>query len=164
MEDLDAFIARAKEQAPETVYASVQERLGAFLVDSALFSLLGLLVGPQVVAWLAVLLYFPLGDQPISLILPTALVLTLALLVNWIYCVYSESSDTQGTLGKMLLHVAVTDLHGRPISLARANKRYWVRWLSILPLGLGMWLGAFSPRKQALHDRIACTLVVKAGG
>jgi len=27
-----------------------------------------------------------------------------------------------------------------------------------------MWLGAFSPRRQALHDHIAGTLVVKAGG
>ena len=79
------------------------------------------------------------------------------------YYVLSESSPLQATLGKVLLGMIVTDLNGRRIRRGRALRRFLARILSALPLQFGFLMAAFTPKKQALHDVVAGTLVVMAG-
>jgi uncharacterized RDD family membrane protein YckC len=67
----------------------------------------------------------------------------------------------QATVGKMALGIVVTDLQGRRISWARANARYWAHLITGLTFGVGYLMVAFTQKKQALHDIIAGTLVVK---
>jgi uncharacterized RDD family membrane protein YckC len=71
-----------------------------------------------------------------------------------------ESSKNQGTLGKMALGLRVTDMDGRRISFGRATGRYFAKWLSTITLLIGYIMAAFTPKKQAMHDMIAGTLVL----
>lgn len=80
----------------------------------------------------------------------------------WLYFAGQESSAEQATLGKRAVGIRVTDVDGGRISFARATGRYFAKILSILTLLVGYFMAAFTPRKQALHDMIAGTLVVKA--
>jgi uncharacterized RDD family membrane protein YckC len=64
-------------------------------------------------------------------------------------------------LGKYALGLYVADVEGDPITFWRAARRNAFKILSTLVLGLGWLLPAFSPRKQALHDVLAGTLVLR---
>ena len=85
----------------------------------------------------------------------------LGLLMAWLYYALLESSKLQGTLGKVALNIRVTDLGGRRISFARASGRFFGRVLSNLTLGIGYLIQVFTQRRQALHDLLAGTLVVR---
>lgn len=79
----------------------------------------------------------------------------------WLYCTLMESSSKQATLGKMALGIIVTDMNGERISWRKANARYWSHVVSNLTLMIGYVMAAFTEKRQALHDMIAGTLVVK---
>ena len=85
----------------------------------------------------------------------------IAVVLNWLYFTLFESSSKQATLGKMLLGILVTDLEGQRLTFGRANARYWTKIFSGLILGIGFMMAGFTQRKQALHDIIAETLVIK---
>lgn len=82
-------------------------------------------------------------------------------LLQWLYFTLMESSTMRATLGKAAIGIAVTDCTGRRISWFRANGRYWAKFVSALPFCLGYLMAGFTARKQALHDFIAGTLVVR---
>ena len=79
---------------------------------------------------------------------------------GWLYEAGMESSSKQATLGKMALGLTVTDLEGRRISFARATGRRFSKILSGI-LFIGYIMAGLTARKQALHDMIAGTLVVR---
>ncbi|TMD26336.1 MAG: RDD family protein [Chloroflexi bacterium] len=81
--------------------------------------------------------------------------------VGWAYYALMESSPARGTLGKLALNLYVGDLHGDPITFRRAVWRNLLKTLSTLLLGTGWIMAAFTPRKQALHDLLAGTLVLR---
>jgi uncharacterized RDD family membrane protein YckC len=81
--------------------------------------------------------------------------------LNWLYFALMESSSKQETLGKMACGIIVTDLAGNRISFARATGRHFASWLSSMTIGIGYLLVAWTEKKQALHDMIANTLVVR---
>jgi uncharacterized RDD family membrane protein YckC len=80
---------------------------------------------------------------------------------SWLYHTVMESSRYQGTLGKLALGSIVTDLNGQRISFARANGRFFGKWLSGAIFNIGFLMAAFTEKKQALHDIIAGTLVIQ---
>lgn len=88
-------------------------------------------------------------------------VLALSIVLGWLYFAFMESSDKQATLGKQALGIIVTDLNGNPISFPRATGRYFAKNLSTIILFIGFIMAGFTEKKQALHDIIASTLVVK---
>lgn len=81
--------------------------------------------------------------------------------LTWLYYALMESSAWQATLGKKVLGLEVTDLGGARISFGRATGRYFARYISIMTLGIGYIMAGFTERKQALHDMIAGTLVIR---
>ena len=83
--------------------------------------------------------------------------LVLALL-SWAYFALQEASAAQATVGKRLLGLVVTDLHGQRLSLARATGRWAGRYLSSI-LCIGYLMQPFTARRQTLHDLMAGTLV-----
>jgi len=85
----------------------------------------------------------------------------LNLLIHWLYYTVAESSKDQGTPGKVLLGLKVTDEAGRRISFGKANARYWSKILSGVLLYIGYFMIGFTKRKQGLHDVIAHTLVLR---
>jgi uncharacterized RDD family membrane protein YckC len=71
-----------------------------------------------------------------------------------------ESSRHQATLGKKALGIIVTDMNGNRISFARANARFFGKWVSGMIMNIGYLMAAFTEKKQALHDILASCLVV----
>ncbi|MDZ7648689.1 MAG: RDD family protein [Cytophagales bacterium] len=72
-----------------------------------------------------------------------------------------ESSKTQATIGKMALGLKVTDLEGNKLDFSKALIRSLCRLISNFTMLIGYKIAAFTENKQALHDMIAGTLVLK---
>jgi uncharacterized RDD family membrane protein YckC len=151
-------------------YAGFWLRFLAYIIDNVV---LGVIFG--VVALLAVAAvgvgYFRAiveglreggGDFPIQLISVIVVGSLITLVVSWIYHAWMESSQYQGTLGKMALGLIVTDMTDRPITFARASGRFFAKIITgLIPLGIGYIMAGFTEKKQALHDMIASCLVLK---
>lgn len=81
----------------------------------------------------------------------------------WLYFAALESSPRRATLAKLALGMQVTDLEGRRITFARASGRHFAMYLSIVtPFAVGFVMAFWTKRRQALHDYISSTVVVKA--
>ncbi|TXT22372.1 MAG: RDD domain-containing protein, partial [Planctomycetota bacterium] len=79
----------------------------------------------------------------------------------WLYSAYQESSESQATIGKKMLGIRVTDLNGNRISFGQATGRHFGKILSNLICSIGFLMAGFTEKKQALHDMLASTLVVR---
>jgi len=79
--------------------------------------------------------------------------------VTWLYSSLMESSARQGTLGKIITGLAVTDLKGERISFLRAASRYLLKTALSL-CGAGYLAAANTENRQAVHDLIAGTVVI----
>jgi len=94
-----------------------------------------------------------------------AIILAFALagvLMQWLYHAYLESGERQGTWGKQVLGLYVTDLVGQPITFGRASGRFFAKIVTgMVPLGIGYIMAGFTERRQALHDMIASCLVLR---
>jgi uncharacterized RDD family membrane protein YckC len=91
-----------------------------------------------------------------------SLVYSLFLFVaQWLYFALQESSAAQATLGKRLLGLQVTDRMGNRIGFGRASGRFFGKIVSALALYIGFMMAGWTERKQALHDMMADTLVVR---
>jgi uncharacterized RDD family membrane protein YckC len=84
-----------------------------------------------------------------------------AFVARWLYFALMESSGWQATLGKKALGIKVTGLDGQRIGFGRATGRYFGKIISALILMIGFMMAGFTERKQALHDLIAGTLVIR---
>lgn len=83
------------------------------------------------------------------------------MIISWLYYALLESSETQATLGKLAVGLAVTDIAHHRISFARATGRHFAKWISMALFCIGFIMIAFTAKKQGLHDMLADTLVVK---
>ena len=133
-----------------TTYAGFWIRFLAVLVDGLLFN----------IALFVVAFVIGLAD-PSNVETSTVVVVIISIIPHWLYFTVLESSTWQGTIGKRLFSIRVTDLSGRQISFARANGRYFGKFVSALILGMGYVIVAFTDRKQALHDTMASCLVLR---
>jgi uncharacterized RDD family membrane protein YckC/Tfp pilus assembly major pilin PilA len=130
-------------QAGET-YANFWRRAAAAIVDYLIVC-----VGAAVL--LAILAPAIGGSIPMLLLL----------LAVVLYYVGFESSPLQATPGKLALSIKVTDLGGERIGIGRSFGRYIGKFVSGLTLGVGYVMAFFTSYRQALHDKIASTLVVR---
>jgi uncharacterized RDD family membrane protein YckC len=130
-------------------YAGFWRRLLAYLIDATF------LFGIEFTLASAVYLLAPGNLQAIANVAPVSGA------IWWAYFAVLESSPARGTLGKMALSIYVGDLHGDPVTFRRAVLRNFLKTLSSLLLGMGWILAAFTPRKQALHDLLSGTLVLR---
>jgi uncharacterized RDD family membrane protein YckC len=89
-------------------------------------------------------------------------VLVMSFVIEWLYYALQESSTHQATIGKRALGIVVTDLAGNRISFGRATGRYFARYITFLTLGIGYLIQPFTAKRQALHDKIAGTLVIRS--
>jgi uncharacterized RDD family membrane protein YckC len=132
-----------------TQYGGFWVRLLALLADSALVFLLSaviiagaaMAVGPDV-------------------LVPIVLVVTVAGAFYW---PVMHASRRQATFGKSIVGLKVTRFDGRRIGLLRSLWREIAKFFSSAVLMLGYILAAFTPRKQALHDLMSATYVVREG-
>ena len=83
---------------------------------------------------------------------------------TWLYAALFQSSRLQASPGMLALGLRVTTLEGERIGFGRATGRYFSTILSALILCFGYFMIGWTQRKQALHDMIAGTLVVRKDG
>jgi uncharacterized RDD family membrane protein YckC len=144
-------------------YAGFWLRFVAWIVDTIITAIPGCIIGGIIGA--------AIGFQSVSTGRPgqpvtidpgfNVLIRLVGVFIGWLYFALFESSAMQATPGKMMLGLRVTDLNGQKISFARATGRYFGKILSALILLIGYFMAGFTERKQALHDLMASTLVVR---
>lgn len=88
-------------------------------------------------------------DFLVSWVLPA-----IAVMLFWIY--------RGATPGKMAVALRIADARtgGHP-STGQFIGRYFAYFVSLLPLGLGYFWVAWDPKKQAWHDKLAGTVVIR---
>lgn len=155
-------------------YAGFWLRVVAYLIDGLLSLFIFGIVIAMAVGFLGVesirsqLQEMGRGMNGPNPVFPTMLVvmfltfLAFGIVVSWLYFAGMESSERQGTLGKMALGLVVTDLNGQRISFARASGRFFSKIITgLVPLYIGYIMAGFTEKKQALHDMIASCLVLR---
>jgi uncharacterized RDD family membrane protein YckC len=166
-----APIATQSPSMPVPIYAGFWLRLVAYFIDGVILGVpFGLLV---------LILIFFLGGfglmmhrNPIDsrdaaifagpLVLVFALSMIFFLALQWLYFAGMESSERQATFGKAAMSLRVTDLEGRRLSFGRATGRFFAKIVSgLVPLAIGYIMAGFTEKKQAIHDMIAGTLVLR---
>ena len=85
----------------------------------------------------------------------------LATCIQILYFTFMESSKFQATIGKMALGLIVTDINGGKLDFSKAFIRNLCKIISNVTLLIGYIMAGFTEKKQALHDMMASTLVVK---
>jgi uncharacterized RDD family membrane protein YckC len=142
-------------------YAPIWRRGVASVIDVVTIVTLVL---PGVIAffWLVEVVTVWIGMEPDDgrSLAGTAAVL-LWLVADWLYHSMMHSSPRQGTYGKYFMGLKVTDLGGGPIGFGQATGRHFAKFLSTFPLMAGFFITPFTRRKQALHDMVAGTLVLR---
>ena len=85
----------------------------------------------------------------------------LFLFVLWyVYSVGLLVSPWQGTVGKRLTGIHVTDANGQRLGVGRALGRELGKIISAIIFYIGFIMAAFTDRKRGLHDMMAGTVVV----
>jgi len=82
-------------------------------------------------------------------------------IIGILYYVLMETSKFQGTVGKIALGLKVTDMNGGKLDVSKSLIRNLGKIISGLILYVGYIMAGFTEKKQALHDMLANTLVVK---
>jgi uncharacterized RDD family membrane protein YckC len=85
----------------------------------------------------------------------------LGFVIGLTYYVVLETSPKQGTWGKQIVGIKVTDLQGNRITVGRAFGRYFAKIITGCTLGIGFLMPLFTEKKQTLHDMIAGCLALK---
>ncbi len=147
---LAGFWRRAAAAAMDTVFLATEVVLLSFvvLVITVIVAMTAA-GGREVPAEQA-----PLVQMAIAIVI-------LQVIFSWLYSAVLQSSAWQATLGMRLAGLEVTDLQGRRLSFARATARYAAKRLVVLTLFLGFLVIVVTDRRQALHDVMAGTLVVR---
>lgn len=138
-------------------YAGFLRRWGAIILDGLIASAAMFIVGFGIAVLVAIGGGLETDEDVDSL---TSLIWFFGIFAQWLYFAFMESSPWQATLGKRALGIVVTDESGNRLSFGRATGRYWAKFLSYIILLIGFIMAGFTPKKQALHDMVANTLVV----
>ncbi len=137
----------------EVAYAGFWIRLAAAALDLFILWAVGAAIGLALLAW-----------APRGAGVAQELALALVLLVAWLYFALMESSPRGATFGKRAFRLQVlTSDRMQRVGFLRATGRWAGRWLSSLALAIGYLMQPFTPRRQALHDLLAGTVVIARG-
>ncbi len=103
----------------------------------------------------------PSPEMIFSIIGGASMFLVLVFVGYWLYEALLTASSWQGTIGKRVLRLKVTDEAGNRISLGRSTGRFFAKILSYVTLWIGFIMVAFTDKKRGLHDILAGTVVVR---
>jgi len=118
-----------------TSYAGIDKRFVASLIDGIILSIVGFII---------------VGRSPAELTTPDiklAMYLILTTIISWVYYAVLESSSMQGTLGKRVVGIIVTNLQGNKISFGKATGRYFAKSICLLFWILAALVAVMAPSK-----------------
>jgi len=169
-----AVPAQAYAAAPAVAYAAVPtSRYGGFwlrflahLIDHVI---LGIIAAPLFfILILPVILRVieqaernqePSPEMIVAILSSVFIYVVLAFVGQWLYEALLTSSSWQGTVGKRILQLKVTDETGNRIGFGRATGRFFAKILSSMFFCIGFIMVGLTDRKRGLHDMLAGTLV-----
>jgi len=145
------------------LYAGFWRRVIAYFIDAIVLSIvLGIVFG-ILGAIAGAALRGGDSDNAGGVIASLGAVLYVVLIIAvWLYFALMESSAKQATLGKMALSIKVTDLDGHRIGFGKATGRFFGKIISGMILYIGYMMAGWTAKKQALHDMMAGTLVIRS--
>lgn len=150
----------APPEADALSKASFGERLGAHLIDQLAILLAAWFVGRPFGAMLGGFVYA--SSMPTNWdVMSYVGALLVAAFTSFVFEVFWIGSHLQATPGKRVLRLKVTDLRGRPIGVGHAFGRYLMKGLSGSVFCIGFLMQPYTAKKQALHDLLAGTLVLR---
>jgi uncharacterized RDD family membrane protein YckC len=149
-------------------FAAIGPRFVALLIDGVIIgipigiisAILSAMMAVQVIHRTSQATSFYPGDVIGTFFAGFGLIMLISILLSWAYFSLMESSAWQGTLGKKMMGIQVTDLCGERISLGRATIRLAVKSLLSSWLFIGYIIAFFTQKRQSLHDLVAGTLVL----
>jgi uncharacterized RDD family membrane protein YckC len=143
-------------------YASFWPRVGAYVIDYLVMAAVTCPIGMAVGALTAFTEGGEGGEGASASTLAMQMILNVvAVIGGWLYYALLESSSWQGTVGKKLLGIRVTDEYGNRIGFGKATGRYFAKIISSIICLVGFIMVAFTEKRQGLHDMIAGTLVLQ---
>lgn len=147
-------------------YGGFWRRVFAALVDGVIATVLWLALGTAfeyaAAAWLGGHEFAPDGQQLMASLSAISIGRTaLAWVVVLGYFALLEATPLRATPGKALLGLRVTKLDGKRVGIIRSITRNALKGLSAAMLMLGFAMAGFTKRKQALHDLMTRSLVVR---
>lgn len=142
-------------------YAGFWLRLGAYLIDWLLITAITCPIGMAMGAFAAIAQRGGDESAQVASLAMQMIVNLISIIAGWLYFALLESSSWQGTVGKKVLAIRVTDEYGNRIGFGRATGRYFSKILSSLICLVGFIMVAFTEKQQGLHDMIAGTLVLQ---
>lgn len=131
---------------PTALFASFTKRVQAAIIDFILMFTISLII------LVPGMIIFNLSEDGTTFF---------GLILGLLYRASMESSSYQGTVGKILVGIKVVGMDNNRISFGRALLRYFASYFSAFFLGAGFLFALFTKRKQALHDLLVETVVVK---
>lgn len=147
----ELFSLKARIREPQ-YFASLDVRLLAVIIDYFIIFAIYCLIATIVVLFI---------DEKQLRIIVSLAGLAVIPFSKIIYSTIMESSARQGTWGKILMGLKVSDEKGAPINFSRSLIRNLSKIISTAIVGLGYMMGFFDKKQQCLHDKIAGTLVIK---
>lgn len=158
---------------PLVTYAGFWLRVLAYLIDMIVLGIFAvpILIGAAMLMGIGGMIEnIPHNQDPFMNGMPPAFALFLVfcgglgLFGTWLYYALLESSEWQGTAGKKVLGLIVTDMNGQRVTFLRASGRHFAKIVtSLIPFCIGYIMAGFTEKKQALHDMIASCLVLRRG-
>lgn len=145
---MEQILDQVDRQSADYIYGGFWERFVAALID-------GILIGAIQFAFS----YFVLGSSFFDTDNYSSS--GIGLLIGLVYHTYFISSDKQATLGKQAMGLKVITTHGERLTPLNAAGRFFATYLSLFILLIGYIMAAFDSKKQALHDRLANTYVIR---
>jgi uncharacterized RDD family membrane protein YckC len=152
-------------------YAGFWLRFVAFIIDSIVLSVFYLLLCKPLFDFLLPVRYEEFNELSFDYQISTITIWPMdsyfsyaeyALVITAIfYYSFMESSRYQASLGKLALELRVTNEEGERLDFGKALLRNAAKTISSFLFMIGYIMAGFTERKQALHDIIAHTLVVK---
>jgi len=156
---------------PLVTYAGFWLRVLAYCIDAIILGIFAvpILIGGAMLLGIGGMLEnIPHNQDPFINGMPPAFILfimfcgALGLFGTWLYFAFLESSEWQGTAGKRVLGLIVTDLAGQRVTFMRATGRHFAKIVTgLIPFGIGYIMAGFTEKRQALHDMIASCLVLR---
>ena len=152
VEELRGLLGFSKQHLAPQYFAGFDQRWMASALDWFMVSL--------VVIFFGVIALLFTSEKSTQMVIALS-VLAVIPIVNLVYHIVMEASAKQGTYGKQILKIKVTDLLGERIGFAQSFGRNLAKILSLLTLFIGYLYSFFNSRQQCLHDVVAGTLVIK---
>jgi uncharacterized RDD family membrane protein YckC len=88
----------------------------------------------------------------------------LGVIIMFTYFLYNaafESTETRGSIGKLVCRLIVVDIEGKRIGFLKALSRNLAKILSSFLCGAGFLMILFNKNRQGLHDQLAKTYIVR---